>query len=315
VTGKRTLVYSLFLIALPVIVAFYDLSTAGAIALVLLALLLRWGITLSGILRPARVPDLELETIAVSHFAEKVRWCMDRLGIDYVEKPSAGIFGVIFTGRTVPRLRIRTGLVQSVIGNSPEILRYLWGRYGIELGEAASFLEPTPERVELESRIDRYGVNLQVWVYYHILDDKALTLRAWGLKSSATPGWQRLLLPLLYPVFRLFIRQAFRISEKHYARVVQHIEALLGEVEERLDDGRRSILGGDGPDYVDLSFAAISAPWLQPAEFAAGQAGAAQLDRSLYPIQMDVDVERWSDRYPLAKAFIERLYLEERTSA
>jgi hypothetical protein len=307
--------YSLILFGLPVIVAFYDLSTAGAIALVLLALLLRWGITLSGILLPARVPDLELETIAVSHFAEKVRWCMDRLGIDYVEKSSAGIFGVIFTGRTVPRLSIKTGLVQSVIGNSPEILRYLWGRYGIELGEAASFLEPTPERVELESRIDRYGVNLHVWVYYHILDDKALTLRAWGLESSTTPGWQRLLLSPLFPVFRLFIRHALRISEKHYARVVQHIEALLGEVEERLEDGRRSILGGDSTDYVDLSFAAISALWLQPAEFAAGNAGAAQLDRSLYPIQMGVDVERWSDRYPLAKAFIERLYREERISA
>ena len=181
--SARLFVHALFVFALPVIVAWYGVSTAGAIAFVLLALVSRWGISLSGLFAPSRIPELELETISISHFAEKARWCMDRLGVEYVEKPAGGILGVVFTGRTVPRLRMRTGIVRSEIGNSAEILRYLWGRYGYELGESGSFLEPTGERVALEKRIDRYGAHLQVWVYYHILDYRELALKAWGVKS------------------------------------------------------------------------------------------------------------------------------------
>ena len=75
-TGKRVLVHSLFLIALPVIVAWYGFSTFTAIVLVFLALLWRLAITLSGFMLPPKIPQLELETIPVSHFAEKVRGSM-----------------------------------------------------------------------------------------------------------------------------------------------------------------------------------------------------------------------------------------------
>jgi hypothetical protein len=173
----RGLLHSFALIAAPIIVAWNGLSSGSALGLVILLLLWRWGITLGLLMAPPKTPDLELETIMASHFAEKVRWCMDRLGLDYVEKHSGGIFGVLFRGRTVPQLTARTGIVCSVIGNSPEILRYLWGRYGYELGERSAFLEPTSERVELEGRIDRYGAHLQVWVCYHILDHRELTMR------------------------------------------------------------------------------------------------------------------------------------------
>lgn len=312
--GKRLLIHSFFLVLLPVIVAYYGISTTGAVALAILTLLWRWAITLAGIFKPPRVPKLELETISISHFAEKTRWCMDRLGVEYIEKPVAGIFGVIFTGRSVPVLKIRTGLVRSVIGNSPEILRYLWGRYGIEHAEHAAFLEPTVERVEMEQRIDRYGVNLQVWVYYHILEHRELALRAWGQHSSAVPAWQRLLLPVMFPLFRIFLRKAFGISDEHYAGVVKRIEKMLADIEGRLDDGRRSILGGDDTDYVDISFAAISALWLQPEQFAVGKADALRIGRERFPIQMGVDVERWTDQFPLAVALVERLYREERVS-
>ena len=228
--STRLFVHALFVAALPVIVAWYGVSTAGAIALTLLALLWRWGLSLSVLFAPGRIPELELETITVSHFAEKARWCMDRLGVEYVEKPAGGILGVVFTGRTVPRLRMRTGIVRSEIGNSAEILRYLWGRYGYERGESATFLEPTEERVALEKRIDRYGAHLQVWVYYHILDHRELALRAWGVKSPAVPAWQRAVMPLLFPLFRVFLRRAFRINTVNYERTVQKIESLLADI-------------------------------------------------------------------------------------
>ena len=71
----------------------------------------------------------------------------------------------------------------------------------------------------------------------------------------------------------------------------------------------------DWLERMRSAFAALSAIWLQPAEFAAGKADASRIGRDRYPLAMATDVERWCDRYPLVKAFIERLYREERLSA
>jgi glutathione S-transferase len=311
-TGRRLLLHSLFLFLLPVIVAWWGLSVAGAIALVLLALLWRWAISLSAIAAPARVPDLALETISASHFVEKVRWCMDRLGLDYVEQPTGGALGAFFLGRTVPVLKFRSGAVRSSIGNSPEILRYLWGRYAAERPEQAEFLRPTPERLDFEARVDRCGVDLQVWVYHHILDDRELTLQAWGANSPRIPAWQRLALKLLYPLLRLLIRQAFRITPARHAKAVQHLDALLAEVEGQLADGRQSLLGGDTLNYTDFAFAAIMGLWAMPPKFGGGKADAVRVDIDRCPEAMQNEVAAWKTTYPQTTAFIERLYAEQR---
>ena len=311
-TGKRLLLHSLFLFLLPVIVAWWGLSVAGAIALVLFALLWRWAISLSAIAAPARVPELELETISASHFVEKVRWSMDRLGVDYVEKPAGGALGAFFLGRTVPRLKFRSGAVRSSIGNSPEILRYLWGRYAAERPEQAAFLEPTAERVEFESRIDRCGADLQVWVYFHILADRELTLHAWGANSPLIPAWQRLALKLLYPLLRLLIRKAFRITPRHHAKAVEHLRALLAEVEASLEDGRQSLLGGDEINYTDIAFAAIMGLWAMPQGYGAGRADAVKIEIGRCPSTMQGEVAAWKRDYPRVTRFIDRLYQEQR---
>ena len=127
-TGNRTFIYALFLLTLPFIVSWGDISLVGVFCLVILMLLWRWGITLSGLLKPVAVPELQLDTISASHFVEKVRWSMDILGVDYTERPVGGTLGVFFTGRSVPQLRVHTGATRSTISNSSDILRYLWGR-------------------------------------------------------------------------------------------------------------------------------------------------------------------------------------------
>jgi len=237
-------------------VAWMGVGVPTALLLVAVALLWRWLIVLSGITVPEEAPDLVLETISASHYVEKVRWCMDRTELEYTERQSGGTLGIFFTGRTVPRLRVRTGLVESVIGNSPEILRFLWGVHAARSPEKLSFLEPTVERLELEERLDRYGRNLQVWVYYHLLHDRNLTLQAWGANNPAVPAWQRQVLRLIFPLLATLIRRAFAITDEHYTRSVLHIEELLSEVDTVLADGRGSILGGDVVNFTDLAFAA-----------------------------------------------------------
>ncbi|MEE4217543.1 MAG: glutathione S-transferase N-terminal domain-containing protein [Xanthomonadales bacterium] len=314
-TAKRLFLHSLFLLLLPLAVAFFGISPGGAAALVILALLWRWAISLSLLVAPPQAPALELETISASHFVEKVRWCMDRLGVDYTERPCGGTLGAFFLGRTVPLLNFRTGAVRSRIGNSPEILRYLWGRYAAEMPEQACFLEPTPERMEFEKKIDRCGVDLQVWVYYHVLDNRDLTLHAWGVSNPEIPAWQRSVLKLAFPLLRFLIRKSFRITPAHHAKAVAHITALLAEVETRLGDDRKSILGGDIINYSDIAFCAIMGLWLQPPGYGGGKADSVRIEREQYPQHMAAEVEAWRQNYPLASGYIEKLYESERLPA
>ncbi len=309
---RRLFVHAVFLTLAPVVVAWFGLSVPGALFLVLLLLLWRWIIVLSGFALPGKTPELVLAAISASHFVEKVRWCMDRLGLDYVEQTSGGTLGAFFRGRTVPQLKMRTGSVQSSIGNSAEILRYLWGRYAVEDPDGARFLQPNRERVELEVRLDRYGVNLQVWIYYHLLNDRELTLHAWGADNPATPSWQRQALKLLFPVQRFLIRKSFRITEASYQRAVVHIDELLAEVSSWLDDGRKSLLGGDALNYTDFAFAAMSGAWLMPPGYGGGKADAVRIERDSAPADMQRDTAAWLSAYPRSVSFVEQLYADER---
>ena len=311
-TRRRRLVHSTFLVLMPVIVAAFGFGVLTAALLAAGLLVWRWLIVLSGIRMPEKAPDVVLETISASHFVEKVRWCMDRLGVEYAERPSGGTLGVFFTGRTVPQLRVRTGLVQSVIGNSPEILRYLWGVYSAPLGGRAEFLEPTPERLGFESQLDRYGRSLQVWVYYHLLRNRELTLHAWGVNSPHVPRWHRLALRVLFPLQAALIRTAFGINDEHYAKSVLRIEELLADIETRLADGRKSILGGNEINYTDLSFAAFTGLWLQPSGYAGDNGRFVRIERPRMPAEMRSDVERWLEDFPRAAAYVENLYATER---
>lgn len=311
----RLLIHSIALFLAPLVVAVFGLGPLSALLLVVLMLVWRWAITMSGLVSPEATPDLVLESIAVSHFVEKVRWCMDRLGLEYTERYHGGTLGAYFTGRTVPQLRVRTGAVQSVIGNSPEILRFLWGNYAAKLGETARFLEPTTERVALEKRLDLYARNLQVWVYYHISNDRALTLQVWGVNDPKTPAWQRLALHVTFPLLRILIRQTFRTNDAHYEKTVHRIDELLSDIDTRLADGRRSILGEDAINYTDIAFAALSGPWVAPPEFSAGKGFDCLVQHEQAPAAMRADIDRWREDYKRATSFVETLYAEERQPA
>ena len=307
---KRLVLHAAFVLLLPVLVAAFGWSVWTALLLVLLGILWRWAIVLQELRRSGTGPELVLETISASHFVEKVRWCMDRLGLDYDEVAWAGTIGAFYLGRTVPRLHFRTGRVRSQIGNSPEILRYLWGSCSATHGAAAAFLEPTPERLEFERRIDRCGVSLQVWVYYHLLGDRELCQHAWGANSAAVAAWQRRLIRLLFPVQAFMIRKAFRVDERHYRKSCEQIENLLAEAEALLADGRHSLLGGDDVNYTDLAFASIQSAWLQPAGYGGGVG--IRIERARAPAAMRADIERWIEEYPRTTRYIEDLYAEER---
>ena len=307
-TEKRNLAFAIVVLLAPVAVAWFGLSVPAAVGLVILLLLLRWFVTLSGIMAPERTPDIVLATISASHFVEKVRWSMDLLGVDYVEQTSGATLSAFYAGRSVPQLRVRTGIVRSVIGDSPDILRYLYGRYLHSDPERVAFLEPTAERVAFERKLDSYARSLQVWIYCYLLRDRDLTLHAWGVNNPATPAWQRVALRVLFPVQAFLIRYSFKTNEAGYARAVARIEETLAAAEEQLADGRESLLGGKEMNYTDIAFAAYTGLWLRPVAYGGGMADAVRFERDRMPAGMRGDIERWEETFPRATEWVERLY-------
>ena len=107
-----------------------------------------------------------LNSLPVSHYVEKVRWCLDKAGLSYEEEKDVGIFGILFLGRSVPVLNLPGKNVS--IGNSAEILQFLYGHVKSIDEEKAKFLEHTPESAQMEEKIDNMGRYVRTWVYYHV---------------------------------------------------------------------------------------------------------------------------------------------------
>ena len=73
-----------------------------------------------------------------------------------------------------------------------------------------------------------------------------------------------------------------------------------------------TILGDDDVNYVDITFASIMGLWMQPDNYGAGVADAARVPKNELPHAMQNNIERWSEDYPRATAFVNRLYETER---
>lgn len=259
------------LYVLPAVTAYAGWGVGAAIAATVAVALLGLAIRLFVSLRAVRRPParLRLHTITYSHYSEKVRWCLDRLGVDYEEVPNVGILGVLLTGRTVPWLEVPPG--RSQVSDSPRILRYLWGEYAGKLpGERTWFLEPTPAALDLETQFDRrLGNDIRVWVYPHIWRDRMLTLRSWGIEEPAIPAWQRALLAAASPLLRLAVRRTLGITPARSQRALERTHEAFDAVDRLLADGRPYLTGAT-LTFADLTFASLGALAVLPPEYPGG---------------------------------------------
>ena len=307
----RTL-HAIALYALPVVVAWFGWGAGAALLASLAMALAGMALRLKAMRAAAAAgPEgvLRLHTISYSHYTEKVRWCMDRLGVDYEEVPNIGILGVLLTGRTVPALEVPPGLTR--VGDSPRILRYLWGEYsGLLPTERTRFLEPTPAALELEQRFDRrLGNDVRVWAYSHIFRRRDLTLRTWGADEPQIPGWQRALLRLATPILVFAVKQMLGVTPARGARALEKTRESFAEADRLLADGRPYLLG-DTMTFADIAFASLAALAVLPPEYA----GRSLRGRMLTLDDLDADwrAEIEGFRQRPSGQFVLRLYREER---
>lgn len=301
------------LYALPVVVAAAGWGVPAAIGAAVAVFLLGVAARLLVSLRALRQPErpLRLHTITFSHYAEKARWCLDRLGVPYEEVPNVGVLGVLLTGRTVPWLEVPPGLTR--ISESPRILRYLWGQYAGRLpGDRTWFLEPTPAALELEAKLDRrLGNDVRVWLYHHLLRDTGLSYRSWGIGEPAIPRWQRALLLACRPLLAFAVRRMLGVTPARAARAWERTRESFEEMDRLLADGRR-YLTGETLTFADITFASLGALAVLPPEYPGNRLGGRRMSVT------DIRDPRWRAEVEELRArpsgqFILRLYREERT--
>ncbi len=128
-----------------------------------------------------------LNTLPISHYVEKTRWCLEKSGLQFEEEKDIGIFGKLFLGRgvkiykvfndnrftvsndqclQVPVLNVPGKKIS--ISNSSDILRYVYAIQVAKDPAKAKFLEPSPETIAWEKKIDKMGEDLRRYVYYHV---------------------------------------------------------------------------------------------------------------------------------------------------
>lgn len=206
---------------------------------------------------------ITLITIPISHYCEKARWALDRAGLTWEERAHLQVFHYLpamwaARSRTVPVLCHDDG----VLCESADILRWVDARL-----PADRQLYPAPRADEIAALESALGSGLgedgRLWMYHHLLPHPALAFR-YGV--TGIPRWQKASVTLTYPLVAGFIQRRFTITAGSAAASLARVEQVFADTAARLSDGRRYLIG-DRFTAADLTFAALSAPVLLPAEY------------------------------------------------
>ncbi len=209
--------------------------------------------------------QLHLLTIPMSHYCEKARWALERLGLSYREERHLQVFHYPFSfglsrGPNVPVLVDG----QRVVTDSTRILQYL---DGYATPEQRLYPDEPGLRAQVEAWEDRFdeelGVDSRRWVYHHYLFRPVGAFRG---AAQGVPLWEKLLMPLAAPLIMILITALLRPSAERVEQGLQRSRALVAQLDALLADGRPYLLG-DRFTAADLTLASLMAPYLLPAQY------------------------------------------------
>jgi glutathione S-transferase len=307
----------ILLIALPLIVA----ATGAGVALTASGLFVIFVLRTTLRFKSLRGKDTYiLETLAVSHFNEYVRWTLDRLGAPYETEDHVGIIGFLFDARFKPTLRIPK--YQTSIANSSDIVSFLYGRHVSD--PRAAFMAPAIEFEDvdlLRTLLETHAVHVRRIVYYWLLVNPAgsavpgdeLVRRAWGQYQPGVPVWQKLVLRALLPLCQASLVKLLRIDQRSFDLSASCVNVTFDLIDKRLADGRKFLIKDAAePSLLDIAFAALTAPLFLPSRYGGDKAIAPESRIHLrdMPVGYQRDARKWLAQ-PAGK-FVAMMYEEER---
>lgn len=206
---------------------------------------------------------LRLYTFNISHFSEKVRWALDFEEIPYEEKVLVPGPHQLVTRRIAKKSQVPV-LVHDgrVVQGSSAILDYIADRLGgARLAPRGDGPLSDPHATEQDVDL-AFGLGVQRVLYSAALDDRATLTELW---SDGGPGWARAFYAVAFPVVAAAVK---RMYKTHDAGAVQRAKERFVATFDTLDAAlaRRPYLGGDAPDRLDVTVAALLAPLCRPPE-------------------------------------------------
>lgn len=211
------------------------------------------------------MPSLRLLTIPLSHYCEKARWALERIGLDYHEERHIQGFHYprtywVSRNPGVPVLIDD----RQVIVDSTEILKHL-DRYAPPERRLYPVDAAARQQVEaLEDLFDKtLGVESRRWFYFHYLPEGSAALRIAG---QGAPEIERAMAPLAFPLMRRYAAWLLQVSASTVARGLERSRQVVLQTDTLLADGRPH-LAGDRFSAADLTLACMMAPFVVPPEY------------------------------------------------
>jgi len=205
---------------------------------------------------------LRLVTIPISHYCEKARWALERVGMPYREERHVqGIHQFAARraggGATVPVLVTPDG----AIGESQEILAWIDER----TPSACRLFPREPDALqEVECLCRRFDEELgpkgRRLMYIHMLAQRKLVLR---FNNRGVPAWEDWAVRYGWPLVVRFVRRELDIRPGIEVEDEAAVWCEFDYVAELLADGRPHLCG-ERFGAADLTFAAMSASVVVP---------------------------------------------------
>ena len=251
-------------------------------------------------------PGCVLITIPISHYCEKARWALDRAGVAFRERRHLQV------AHWIPVRRAGGGWTAPVLvcgatalADSSDIVRWADGRAPAGRRLFPDAAGAAAEVRSLERDLDaRLGPHGRRWMYDALRGHRDVVVK---YAPTGVPAWERRLLGLGYPVVARVIDRYLDIDPASAAASEREFHVVLDEIAERLADGRRYLVG-ERFSAADLTFAALAAPLVMPAEYAVPLPQPGEL-----PAAMGAKVRELRE-HP-AGAFALRMFREERRAA
>jgi glutathione S-transferase len=210
----------------------------------------------------AQASVLRLLTIPISHYCEKARWALERIGIPYREERHVqGIHRLAARraggGVTVPVLVTPDG----VLADSEEILAWVDERTPVE---SRLFPPESDARGEVQRLCKRFDGELgprgRRLMYVHMLAQRKLALR---FNNQGVPRWEDRATRYGWPLVARFLKHELGIRPGIEVEDEAAVWRELEFVAELLADGRPHLCG-ERFGAADLTFAALSASVVVP---------------------------------------------------
>jgi glutathione S-transferase len=203
-----------------------------------------------------------LVTIPLSHYCEKARWGLDRVGLPYREEPHAPLLSRLATKRsergTVPVLVCgdRRFIDSSSILEHADEIR----------GGDLLYPQDLIVRAEVDALVKWFdkelGPHSRRWAYGTLLPHAKLLRWVW---SRRVPRWEAALVPVMAPLVSRLVGRVYRITPESVESSLARVRGVFQKVGGLLSNGRRFLVGARF-SAADLTFAALAAPVLFPAE-------------------------------------------------